>query len=283
MQASNFSALARPLDVSYRSNLVVIFLCLLSFFIALPYQWLYLDTAFLDSLWWAAQASMTVFFSWALGREIDPDVNTSAFLAIPFSLIAFYFAENTDWLALLAFLMILRICSHVCGQKLKVSDIVLVLGLTAFLCWRGQYILGFSTAVVLLADYALSPVNRKSLWYALAALLLSIVGGLFFRKDLGYEALVFPEAWLLGVALNSLVFVAVINSYKRPHSTEDYKVQPLNGSRMQAAQLIVLLTLLFMFFVYGYGSALSLAAVWAAIVATNLSRLYYWLTKHSPY
>ena len=280
MKITQFSALARPLDINYRSNRNVLLIFLLVLILGTAYQWL-VGLQFLDSLWWGVQAAFVVFLTWALGREVDPDINSTAMLSLAVALAAFYFfGEDFNWLLLIAWLMLMRIGSHICGQSVKLMDAVLVIGLATYLVWRGDYIIGFALSVAFFADYRLQPAHDRSLWYAIASFVLSIVALIFTSlEDYNFS---YDYYWMGGViGLGVLFAILTIPDYKRPRSTEDYRVQELSGSRMQAVQLILLVSLLLMYFLKGQTSVISLAPLWATLVSSILVRIYQVLTARS--
>ena len=280
MKSTQLSGLARPVDISYRSNRNMLLVLLLALVAGTTYQ-LVVGMDFLDSLWWGVQAAFAVFLSWALGRELDPDINSTAMLSIPLSLGAFYFFEDIiSWLLLLEFVMLMRVGSHVCGQSVKITDAVLVIGLATYLAWKGDYIVGFALAVTFIADYQFRPPHKNSLWYAVAAFVLTTATIIFFPvADFNFS---YSNYWMWGVIAVSLFFVLlVIRDYKRPRSTEDYRVQALSGSRMQSVQLIVIISLLLIYFLKGQSTVVALAPLWAVVVSAILVRIYQVLTNHS--
>ncbi len=283
MKSTQFSALARPLDMSYRSNLVIASVNLLVLLAAFVYQWGYLDTEFWESVWWSIQAALSVFLAWALGREIDPDINTTAFLAAPISLAFFYIFGSFNWVLLLAFLMMLRVTSHICGQSVKPTDAILCLGLVGYLCWQGHTLIGFAFTAAFLADSRLAPAHKASQWYALIALLITIISLLFFPTALAEHTFQFSGWWVAGIALVSLIFIGVIITYQRPGSTEDYREEMLNGRRMQVAQLIILTTGLLIYLGQDFTHTLAIAPVWAVILSADLVHLLRWITKIKIY
>lgn len=283
MQISQFSALARPLDISYRTNLGIMLMSLFTLVAAFFYQWWHLDNVPGESLWWAVQASLSVFVAWALGREIDPDVNSTAFLAAALSLAGFYYTGSYQWGLLVAFLMILRISSHICGQQIKITDALFCLGLCAYLCWQGQVLIGFAFTAAFLADSRLAPAHTRSQWYALAALMITILAFVFFPVGIADEHFQFSGIWIPGIGIVVLIFLRVIRDYQHPHSTEDYKTQPLNGRRIQIAQIIILASVLMIYLLQNFMTTLEIAPVWAVILSADLLRIYRWITKRSLY
>lgn len=279
MKITQLSALARPLDINYRSNRNMLLIFLLVLILGTAYQWL-LGLQFLDSLWWGVQAAFVIFLTWALGREVDPDINSTAMLSLAVALAAFYFFGTFNWLLLIAWLMLMRIGSHICGQSVKLMDAVLVIGLATYLVWRGDYIIGFALTVVFFADYRLRPAHDRSLWYSVASFVLSIIALIFTSlEDYNFS---YDYYWMGGVIAVVLLFaVLTIPDYKRPRSTEDYRVQALSGSRMQAVQLIVVISLLLVYFLKGQASVISLAPLWSTLISSILVRIYQVLTGRS--
>ena len=82
------SALGRPLDPSYRSNVVAIAVAALVGVVFAIYN-LTASTP-LESSWWTA--AVAVFLSWAIAREIDPDRSAAATIAMPLAAIGAAFA-----------------------------------------------------------------------------------------------------------------------------------------------------------------------------------------------
>jgi hypothetical protein len=279
MKMNQISALARPLDINYRSNRNMLLVFLLVFLLGTALQW-FAGQVFLQSLWWGARAAFVIFISWALGRELDPDINTTAMLVIPFSLASFYLYGDFNWLLLLAWLMMMRIGTHVCGQSVKLTDALLVTGLVVYLVWRGDHVIGFALTLVFLANYQLTPSHARSLWYAIVSFILSVLA-LIFSPQEGF-VFSYDNYWMGGVIASGLLFsLLVIRDYKRPRSTEDYRVQALSGSRMQATQLIVLLGLIFAYILEGRTSVMSTVPLWATLIASVLVRIYQSLTRRS--
>lgn len=283
MQISKFSALARPLDISYRSNFSILLLNLFTLVAAFLYQWWYLDNVFGESVWWAVQAMLAVFLAWALGREIDPDVKATAFVATPISLGLFLFAGSFEWLVLVAMLMLLRVSNHCTGNSVKWLDVIFCLGLCAYLCWQGHYLVGFAFSAAFLVDSRFPPANKLSLWYAIAALLMAILSMIFFPLELSNNEFLFSGWWIAGVVLILLIYLLAVREYKRPHSTEDYRVQPLSGPRVQSAQLIVMIFVLVIYLTQNFMASMELGAIWAVIISVDLLRFYQLLTRRSLY
>lgn len=283
MQISKFTALARPLDISYRSNFSIIILSIIILLAGFFYTWGFLDNGFSDSIWWAFQAALSVFLAWALGREIDPDVKPTAFLAIPFSLILFYFTGSYQWWVLIAMILILRVCNHITGISVTWADVILCLGLCAYLCWEGHYLVGFAFAASFLADNQLPPANKLSKWFALVALVLGIISLVIEPVQLQHHAYLFTGWWIAAMVVVSMIYLLAIREYKRPHSTEDYRVQALNGNRVQTAQVIVLVFSLVIYLSQNFDQSLAIGPIWAVILSVALMRIYFLFMKRPLY
>ncbi|MFP4092086.1 MAG: hypothetical protein ACLFUB_01930 [Cyclobacteriaceae bacterium] len=278
MRITQLSGLARPLDFSYRSNRTVAILSFAVLLLGLAYHW-YLGFDFPEMLWWAFQTNLSVFLAWAMGRELDPDHNATAFVAIPFSLLSFLWYGSADWLLLLLILLLLRLGSHICGSSAKLPDALLLLGLSTYLSWQGHYLTGIMAALVFFINSRLPPSHENSRWYALSALLLGIASAVLSENYIYTYHFEWP--WLLGASLVSLVFLSLVREYRRPRSSEDYRVKPLNGQRMQTVLLIMLFGTFLMFLLRGKEAIITLAPFWSAVLAAALVKIYRTLSGRS--
>jgi len=111
------SPLGRPLDFSYRSNVLV---GVLSVLVAAAYAaaefLLELSPA---SAWWAAGGA--VFLTWAIARELDPDHNGSAFVAMAV-MAALAAAVQPPLLFAFGVLTGVRLAAGTVGLPMKVAD-----------------------------------------------------------------------------------------------------------------------------------------------------------------
>ncbi|MDZ4132606.1 MAG: hypothetical protein U1E11_05660, partial [Dethiobacteria bacterium] len=127
---SKISALGRPIDLSYLTNRILVTVVLLAMAATLLYR-LISGAPFVEALFNAAAVSLTVFLTWSLGREFDPQSDWSAFVFLPFSFILAITAGNPAFMALVYILLFNRVINGTTGVKTKVTDYLLLLAIAA--------------------------------------------------------------------------------------------------------------------------------------------------------
>ena len=160
-----YSAIARPLEPEYRSNLAVMILLSV---IALAIGGLAaLNGAdALGALAAGGEAALVGFLTWALGREADPDRLSGAFIALALAILALAAGMASGlspavWTLAFA-LMAARTVNRTVGPEAKLTDLVLVLVLAGMAIWRDGYAaIGLVAAIAFALDAAFDPYY----WY----------------------------------------------------------------------------------------------------------------------
>ncbi|MGD9316838.1 MAG: hypothetical protein PVG56_08400, partial [Anaerolineae bacterium] len=92
MKLADFTALGRnPLDPGYPTNLAIAALTVVVAIAGAVWR-LISGVALLESALWGIGAGLVMFLTWALGRELDPDHDLSAFVGAGLVLIALLLA-----------------------------------------------------------------------------------------------------------------------------------------------------------------------------------------------
>lgn len=277
MDITRYAGLARPVDLKYKSNFAIFIIALVLLLPGTIYQF-FLGNDIADSIGWGIKLSLVAFLTWMTARELDPDRNISAFLALPFSLAAFFYFPEIQILLLLGLILVLRIVNQITGQHARWIESFIVLGLGTYLTWRDSHLFGFAISAAFLADSRLSLPHQRHFWFGCTALLISLVV-IILSHEPG-TAFSLSTEWLVFVIINCLLFIFVIRHYKHPQSTRDYSQEPLNARRTQAAQILALAAMLVHFMDQGNLGLLETSAFWSAVLATNLVQLYQMTMKH---
>ncbi len=127
------------------------------------------------------------------------------------------------------------------------------------------------TALAFFLDSRLCPPHRRHLLFAGIALLATVILFSFNGSVLGEGKLSLPA--LLAVSAMSVLFVPVMMASRQLRTVSDQTSEPLNPRRVQAAQVIALLTGIQIALWDGDPGVVSLMPLWAAMLGLSLYRL----------
>ncbi|MHA6289461.1 hypothetical protein [Maricaulis sp. CAU 1757] len=271
-----YTTLARPLEADYASNRAVLILLPVIALALAGLDWQLRDAEPVNALVSGLTGALAAFLVWALGREVDPDRNASAFFALGVvTLLLALGIEPAVWT--LAFtLMATRLVNRTVGPPAKPVDFALVLALAALAIWRDGYVLlGVVAAVAIAIEIRLG--NRAPAYWllALVGIVLSIVLGDPAAVRLGPASLSIAEqaVWALTL-LGGLILVLTCPT---PTSRCDAVEAPLERMRIRAALLVLWLAVLGSPMATGslLGSAALLAALplWCVLIGVMVMRL----------
>ncbi len=270
MKISDITALGRPLDPRYPTNRAIAVLALVVA-IAGTILGLLSGAGLLDSALWGIGAGLVVFLTWALGRELDPDHDLSAFLGAGLALIALLLFDSPALLVVFWLLLLLRIVNRTAGLPAKPLDSLAVLGLGAWLAWQGYWMVGLVTAVAFLLDGLLSPPLRTQLFVSGLAFVATVVLSVF-HGDIAMETGPTTVVIISSVGMAGLFLVVIVTS-RELQAVGDATGKPLNPRRVQAAQVLALLVALLFAWWAGASGVVALLPLWAAMIGVGLYRL----------
>jgi len=271
MRINDVTAIGRPIDLNYPTNRAIAALTIVVIVGGAIFR-LLAGVEWIQSALWGIAAGLAVFLAWALGRELDPDHDLSAFVAAGLALIGLL-AFNLPNLSLLFWMLVLvRIVNHTVGLPARILDSLLMLGLGSWLALQGNWIYGLMTALAFFLDSQLSPPHRRHLLFAGIALVATVILFSFNGSVLGEGKLSLPV--LLAVLAMSVLFVPVMMASRQSRTVSDQTNEPLNPRRVQAAQVIALLTGIQIALLDGDPGVVSLMPLWAAMLGVSLYRLF---------
>lgn len=223
---SRFTGLGRAIDPRIPSNRLVIVATLASGIILAYAGWT--GSGSVDP-WAILTGSAAVFIAWAIGREIDPDIPTSAAVAaVSTLLIALTAGAEAGGAAVI--LLGLRVLAGTVGHALKAGD-YLVLILAAG--YAGTRVELWPAAAVVVTAFL---VDRPR-WFGLAAataLGASITGALIRSPEVAWDGS--SEA----VGVGALALLAALASLRgvRVQSRTDSGHQIISSTRVVVARVI---------------------------------------------
>lgn len=276
MELRNLTSLARPLEFDHPSNRTIALLTLVVLLVGA--FWQVLSGA---SLWdgggWAAQAALAVLLAWALGRELDPDRNGTAFIAAGFALGLLWLGPLPSLLPVFWCLLWVRVVNRSVGPDPTPLDWITLLGLTGWLALTQSWLYGPIASLGVYRDHVLSgrPVRGK----VLTALALALSGAAFgLNRQPESPDLDFPQLWpAFAVAL---LFVIGASLTLTKTSLADATATPLDARRVLAAQSQAAATGLLFALFHGTDGVFAWTPLWAVMAAGAGSLLWVKLKAH---
>jgi hypothetical protein len=168
-------------------------------------------------------------------------------------------------------LLVVRIVNRTTGLPARILDSLLILGLAGWLALQGNWTYGLVAALAFLLDSQLPPPHRRQLPFAGLALVITLISFILNERSYGDGRLSLPA--VLAVLVMSALSIPVIVSARRLRSVSDQTNEPLNPRRVQAAQVIALLTVNLVAWLKGTPGVVSLISLWAAMVGASLYKL----------
>lgn len=230
------SSVGRPVDARYPSNKAVLLLMLVALLGGIGWGW-FGGLGLVSTLLRGLTLAGTVFGSWALGRELDPDRNATAFIAAAFAVGAVVLFGTADLWTLMLAIPLTRIVSRTVGPAAKTSDLLAVLGLVALAVFvDGRWSLGVAAIVALALDGSL-PRGQNNRWgYAAAG--LAIVAG--FHVYRGIEVSVPEPLYLvLGVVVLTAIALATMPKTESLCDLPDHTLVPIRVTAGVALALVL--------------------------------------------
>jgi hypothetical protein len=267
---SRITAVGRTIDPRCATNLAIALLSAAVVLVAVIAR-LVAGAPILDAILRGVGAGFSVFFAWALSRELDPDHDLSAFVGAGLMLVALLLADPASLLLLLWLMLVLRVVNRTTGLTARPLDSLAVLGLGAWLTWQLSWAVGLVTALALLLDGLLAPRHRAHLWLSAPALLAAVLIPIL-RDTIAMAPGPTPETTLFALLVSGL-FLVVIATSGKVRSVGDETGTPLNPVRVQAAQSLALLATLLFVFREGAASIVALGPAWAAMLGVALFRI----------
>ena len=242
------SALVRPLDPAWPTNRAVIFLMPLGGLATAAAVWSFERPDALAVFWAAAVGAGVVFGTWALARELAPDDQRAAFVAMAFGFATSLLVVGASLSLLFAALFLARVVNRTVGPPATVVDAVAVLALVGWAAVSTQSPdLWMAAALAFALDAHLSG-GRPRQWAFAAACLVLMVGQLAYPLTIGTARAEIAAGtgspgmagivWALPVAA---VFIATILRTRSLDSVADATGAPLSVLRVRAGMIVVLL------------------------------------------
>ncbi len=265
------TSIGRPLDPAWPTNRAVIVLIPIAVVIGGAAALL----RGVSPLAPALAAGLTAFLSWALARELAPDHDLAAFLAMALAVTVTLFVAHPALVLLFNALLLVRMVNRSTGLAARPTDSTGVVALTLFTCHATHSLWpAFTGALAFVLDALLPPPARHQ--FAFAALCLA--GALLMRGSWALEAELHTTAAVESAiaAVVALAFVLSLLRTRRVASVGDATNAPLRPARVRGGMVVGLLLAAA---TLGQGDApvSAAAGLWATLAAVAL-----WLLLRLP-
>lgn len=266
MNFSDYSSLFRIVDLRYPTNLVIVILSTLAGgaqFIIRLYQ----SKDLTDSIVAAIPIGITVFLTWAIGREIDPEHELAAFAGLILVVPGYWLLGSPNLLAVISMLMVLRLINRTTGGTPKMLDSLALTGFGGWLTFRGDWIYGLLIAAGFLLDSRLpTPKNQNLIFSGIMALLTVLIASIS-GTDLPQINPSIPELFFVAVVV--LLFIPLIKQSRYIDVFCDLPGETINPLRLQVSQIFAISTVSFVWILKGKIGFIELLPIWSSIVAVS--------------
>lgn len=269
MDLRTVSGLARPLDFSFTTNRWIAAIAAAVLLGATILRGL-LTGAWPAAAGWGALAALSVFLAWALGRELDPDHDPAAFVAVALSLVGIVAMGLPDIAALFVVLLAVRVLNRTTGVPATLVDGLGLLGLGLWLASGGAWLGLAIGAAALVLDGLLRPTSQQRFLLGLlgAAVAFGVALLIAAEPDLSLAPLA-----ILVAAVGGIVFSIAIRGAAQTQTRTDVTDEPLSATRVRAGQLLALAAGLGSAVLEGFSGLTALMPLWAAMLAAGAYRM----------
>lgn len=251
------STLGRPVDPRFPTNKAIAILALLSFVGGAIWGWFEFG-ALGPAASRGAQAGLAVFLSWALGRELDPDHNISAFVAAALVLVTLVLFRSVGLWSIGLAVPLARLVNRTIGPPARHSDIAIVLLLLGAVAFTGTWApLGVAVVAFGLDARLVDGQPSRIMFAAIAGLVLA---AMFVWSG------TLPQLPARPFELGALVLLGggIVATTRVDRSECDLPGHSLHTTRVQAGVFVVLLLAITTAF-EANGDWFGLAAVFVAV------------------
>ena len=271
MAVNRISGVGRPLSFKHLTNRAIIII-VTSVFILGTLTKLVMGDSLVVSVVWAFGAAASIFFAWAIARELDPDSNVSALISATLMLAALFFVGLPALLTLFWFLLVIRILNRITGIAPKPLDLAVVIILAVVLSWQELWLYCLMTSLMLYINSWIDGKKKKGIILFVIVFSLGIVsaflGNAFFKTiEISADAIVI-------VTLLTLLYIPVICTKTKLNSLTDITKEPVSFFRMRVTRITAVVLGVLVTIMQGYSGFNDLIPLWTSIGGILIWNIY---------
>ncbi len=214
-------------------------------------------------------ALFSVFFAWAMSRELDPQHQLSAFVSALLMTIAVFLVDVRFNLIILFYMMsMLRIVNRSTGLPALLTDSLVMVVLTALVAFFGSWIYAMIGATAFLLDAVLAKPHRQHVIFAGLSIVIMIVT--FILQNAQLVPIPPTTDYMIGILFATFIVVPLILKSKDVNVDCDITGEPMIPIRLQAGQVLMLLLGYHVAIWQGNAGILDLLPMWVSILGISL-------------
>ena len=271
MAVNRISGVGRPLSFKHLTNRAIIII-VTSVFILGTLTKLVMGDSLVVSVVWAFGAAASIFFAWAIARELDPDSNVSALISATLMLAALFFVGLPALLTLFWFLLVIRILNRITGIAPKPLDLAVVIILAVVLSWQELWLYCLMTGLILYINSYMDGEKKKGIILFVIVLSLGITSA-FLGNAFSITIEISTEA-IAVVTLFTLLYIPVICTRTKLKSLTDITKEPVSVFRMRVTRITVVVVGILVAIIQGYSGFNDLIPLWTSIGGIIIWNIY---------
>ena len=270
IKISDFSSFARVIDPRYPTNLAILVIAFLSSGGLFAFS-LVAGASLIPAVTAAFILGVSVFLTWAVGREIDPEHELASFVGLFLIIPGYWFLGAPELIMVLTMLLLLRMLNRSTGLPPKLLDSISIILLGSLLILRGEWIFGFLCAAAFLLDSRLADSIKRHLLFAgiMAAL---TIAGLFISKP-EFPKFEFTPGQLIFVIVSVLLYFPLVLHSRNVDVICDFQPERLNPIRVQIGQIFAISSVVLVWLFAATPGITSIFPLWGSILGVSIAYL----------
>lgn len=222
-----------------------------------------------SALYQSVNRIFILFLTYKILRELSPDTHYNYFFSMMMVASALCYPSDLYILGTLFLLLSSRFLTRSSGEECTNLELFLLFCFAFLLFLFSSYIYPINLCITLTADYFLDGGKKQR--NLPPAILMAGLASMWFLRIYGMKKTEISLFWVLLVTVSGVLFIYRISILRHVLTTDDKKRKLLKPSRIKAANVNLIITLLM--FAIGYGKVSEFSHLW--ILTFTLS-IPYW-------
>ena len=266
-----YTSIGRPLDIQYATNKAILCILAVSLIVSLFYfrlQNLPIIQGIISSFLFTAG----VFFCWAIGREIDPEHDISAFVGLIFLLPLYLWIDQVNLFVLFWLLISFRIINRSTGYPVGIIDLMIYLIIIIVLVLTFHQIIALLSAMIFFIE-AVASKRRIPLFLLSMVCLLFFITSFIFGDSIQILSFSLPAQSIFMVIIGTVLMIGLIIDSKNSTCLSDNRETEISSRRIQLTQTSALIIALVFIGTKGNAGLYELYILWSIFFGISTYRI----------